>query len=375
MANSKRLIRLAAPVVMDRVRFLLRDDFNDTLAAGGVHGTLATPGGRGTVAQKTRTVVDTAGDKLSITGGRLVSAGRTGAADPVLYYGPFTRVGGLTAKWLHRWVTARSAAGWTNVVPNPTNPAIGPMSFSGQLTTAYPNTATYNILATGIDYTVWATLFMAGGAVWVQGGAYTNPTLLWLEDSLFITAGNMYFYPQITTSTDCQIQSDNVQIDIVPGLATPAQLARVYIATPMNGVNYATVADAIHMLKFALPGSPSAGNKIELRYRYQDVDNYWTAYVIYNGGTSQWDFMVDEVLAGATTNKITVANVGAATLRKIVVVATGNTHYYWTEHTTYYERRGAVVTDADLITATEVGAWFNAGTTVNLGSYPRTWSL
>ena len=57
----------------NKLKFLLRDDFTDTLAAGSVNGTLATPG------PGTRQVVDTE-NKLSVGSGNLVSAG--GKATP-----------------------------------------------------------------------------------------------------------------------------------------------------------------------------------------------------------------------------------------------------------------------------------------------------
>ena len=68
--------------------YLLCDEFLDTLAAGAVNGTLATPG------PGTRTVTDTAGTKLSITSGvaRFVDASNWG--DPGLWYNSVTRSAG-----------------------------------------------------------------------------------------------------------------------------------------------------------------------------------------------------------------------------------------------------------------------------------------
>lgn len=68
---------------------LLDDQFTDTVAAGSVNGTTATPGGQ------TRGAVDTA-SHLSVTGGRKrFNSYASQGNDPRSYYGPFTRAQGL----------------------------------------------------------------------------------------------------------------------------------------------------------------------------------------------------------------------------------------------------------------------------------------
>lgn len=62
------------------ISYILRDEFSDTLAAGAVNGTPATPG------PGTRTVTDTGGI-LSLAGGQLIVAGVGAGDDPRLTYG------------------------------------------------------------------------------------------------------------------------------------------------------------------------------------------------------------------------------------------------------------------------------------------------
>src|SRR3989337_1812113 len=103
MPNRKRrrLLELETAAVAGMeslVRFLIRDDFNDTVAAGSVNGTLATPGGNGTAAQNTRTATDT-GSKNNVGSGVLDFA--TGAtANDAVWWGLITRAAGqiLVAK-------------------------------------------------------------------------------------------------------------------------------------------------------------------------------------------------------------------------------------------------------------------------------------
>jgi len=75
--------------------FLLKDDFNDNLVVGTLNGSRATPGGVGTVAQNTRTVVDTGG-RVSLTGGNAVFAAGGVAGDPGIWWGGISNVLGLT---------------------------------------------------------------------------------------------------------------------------------------------------------------------------------------------------------------------------------------------------------------------------------------
>jgi len=79
--------------VFGKVSFLLRDDFNDTLTAGNVHGTPATPG------PGTRKVIDT-NDRLSIGSGVMTMSGLMAVGD-VYSLGAVTRAAGLIGMWVY----------------------------------------------------------------------------------------------------------------------------------------------------------------------------------------------------------------------------------------------------------------------------------
>jgi len=84
----RRMIRnLAVLFPRGVIRWLLRDEFSDTRAAGAVDGTPATPG------PGTRTVQDPDG-VVSISGGNYVSAGGSTVFAQNIYYPAITRVAG-----------------------------------------------------------------------------------------------------------------------------------------------------------------------------------------------------------------------------------------------------------------------------------------
>ena len=360
--------KLGPGVINNTNQDLVWDKFLTDVTAGSVNGTLATPGGKlGTRTQNTRNVVDSLGTKLSITSGKAVIASATALSDPRLYYGPFVRKAGLTARQTLKTST-RFGCGWhVDISPANGYASHGITDFSGVLTTVQPF-VNYPLFSAGVDYTVWLSLFATGGAIWAQGGVYTNPTLLWVEDTGSATP--LYYYPLLTRTINAS-EADELEISIIGALSSQAAIATVNIPDPAHGVNYTCSANSLHTLKPTLPGAPLADDKIELRYRYLNATNYWSAYIKYNG--SAWDFFLDEVLAGVTTNKITTLGVGNVT--DIQVIATGNTHDCFTRVGGTWSKQGAQITDADLNTATEVGAWFNAGSASHLYSYNKVWSL
>jgi len=83
-------------------RFLIRDEFTDTVAAGDVPGTAATPG------PGTRGAGGDPEDKMSIAGGVLAWAKHTldNANNPWLRYGPITRATGVTLHFRARYTHA-----------------------------------------------------------------------------------------------------------------------------------------------------------------------------------------------------------------------------------------------------------------------------
>lgn len=160
---------------ISNIQYILRDDFNDTVAAGAVNGTPATPTGGA------RTVTDT-NSKLSLGGGSAnFATGGVGAGNPGIWYPSFTSVVG------------RCIVGHMNMVAG----SGGVLGFDAN-TASFPNdgirfqsTTTINsifnggaastavgTITTGVDYYVAVVQRGAGAFIFIKGGTYTNWTLL-----------------------------------------------------------------------------------------------------------------------------------------------------------------------------------------------------
>ncbi|MFN8530185.1 MAG: hypothetical protein U0670_16420 [Anaerolineae bacterium] len=120
-------------------------------------------------------------------------------------------------------------------------------------------------------------------------------------------------------------------------------------------------ADGVHTFSFTLPGSPVAGQRIELRYRQQDDQNYWAAALVRNNANTAWDFRLDSVSAGVVTNRISVTGVG--TPDSLRVITAGSTHTAYTGSSGAFTQRGSPVTVAHLSTATGITVVYNSPVT------------
>ena len=156
--------------------FLVRDDFTDNLVAGTVNGTVATPG------PGTRTVVDTDGDALSITGGVASFANPNSVGgDPGLWYGSQARAAGLALITSVNIAATGVFAQWGFDSNQSGYLADCLLSVAGS-TKIRPETATYiGVFAANTDYTLAVILRVAGGLQVIKGGAYTDWTLLWVS--------------------------------------------------------------------------------------------------------------------------------------------------------------------------------------------------
>lgn len=105
-------------------------------------------------------------------------------------------------------------------------------------------------------------------------------------------------------------------------------------------------------LSYTLPGT-TAGRVLELKFNYQDANNYWVARVERNAGNTQWDFEVDSVSAGVATNRVTVTNIG--TNGEIAIKTNGSLrNFYVNAQGAIPVKRGAQVNVSHLDTETEV---------------------
>jgi hypothetical protein len=173
------------------ISYLLRDDFNDTRAAGAVNGTLATPGGTGTIAQRTRTVNDSLGN-LALSGGNLVISNHIGGGDPGIWYGAFTRTPGLMfiAGGLNKGNAGnRTIYGFDS---DQAGYGVECVLFTsvGQLIGNESGGAYFGTWAIATNYSFVLALRSAGKYYFIKGGTFTNWTLLWV--ARLLTTATVY---------------------------------------------------------------------------------------------------------------------------------------------------------------------------------------
>jgi hypothetical protein len=218
MKEKRLFLKFANPV-----KFLLRDDFNDTRAAGAVNGTTASPGGMGSAAQKTRTIVDTE-NKLSLGSGVANLAAPKIApswGDPGLWYGSIPRAAGRMIIMSFNQDSAGGVGyfslGFNNLAAG--NPSYGSFGMDNSnwiyayMAGGGPNIAVYSLDTT---YNI-AVVLRAAGAFWfIKGGVFTFWTLLWIDNT---TATNP-LYPALV-SYSARVNSSFVRIPDSLWLPTP----------------------------------------------------------------------------------------------------------------------------------------------------------
>lgn len=126
---------------------------------------------------------------------------------------------------------------------------------------------------------------------------------------------------------------------------------------------HASVADGTFEFRFTLPGSPKALEAAQLWYRANGSDNFWRAQVRRNQTNTAWDFLIDSIVSGAATNRLTVTGVG--TPNALRVIASGNDHTGYTSNDggSNWTPRGTTVTNSTHATNTGVRAVYNSAVT------------
>jgi hypothetical protein len=198
MGQAARVVAKYIPTIVSAgVAWLLNDSFNDTLAAGSVNGTAATPG------PGTRVVVDTE-SKLSLNGGNAVFAsGKAAPAynDPLIGLSDaLTRTAGLLAVWHFSSLpsaAARNMFGFSSVATTNTNDIAGIFPLNTNIG-IYDDAGVQNI--TAVAYTTgehrFAIVLRSSGAYYfMKGSALSNWTLLWHSATdntatVYINTGN-----------------------------------------------------------------------------------------------------------------------------------------------------------------------------------------
>jgi len=159
----------------DKIRWIINDSFNDTLAAGAVNGTPATPG------PGIRTVRDTGGDEVSIGGGVAQLANPTGWVDPALWISSVTRTPGLVGLFSATFPATNGhiKIGLSENAPVG-NATANIMYFTATATITVPPAITISSY-TATSYMIGIVLRTVGTYYFIKGGVYTNWSLLWFD--------------------------------------------------------------------------------------------------------------------------------------------------------------------------------------------------
>ena len=292
------------------IRWRLRDEFPDTLAAGSVNGTLTVPGGTGGATLNTRTVSDSTSG-LSLSGGRcqIVGSG-VGWAQPGLWYGQILQAQGLlfSSDWIRTNAT-HFMIGWSG--------AVGGSLDIGVLIAAAPDVqvrlgwggafASVALWALNTEYKV-ATVWRASGMHYlIKGGAFAD----WRLMLPAVGGSGLTPYPGISC-VDGDGWNDNMSIQ---QLAAPWDTAYGIATQRLAGARSAGdtfTHEADCSIEFTVATLPTAG-QVELFFRIQDATNYWQVTVDSTGALD-----LDEVVAGTPTERGTSAGAISAGERIVI---------------------------------------------------------
>jgi len=226
-----KLLLLAGMAIGGSPKYLLRDDFTDTLASGSVNGTPAVPG------PGTRAVVDT-NSKISLSGGLLNFA--TGAAvSDGLWLNLMTRTAGriLVAKMNIADTAGAPALGWGILQSGAITDRIALNALVGLVIL---NAATASSLVLGsytanVSYTI-AGIMRSSGICWfIKGGVFTNWTLLAITDT-----GSANCYPGSQARNITTISNNNIlRVPVTLWLPTPLASDGMTSATLTDGAGHA----------------------------------------------------------------------------------------------------------------------------------------
>jgi len=334
--------------------YILNDQFTTNRAAGAVNGTSAEPTGGA------RTVNDTDGDALSISGGTLVSANPNSSwGNPGIWYSAITRAAGLTlVGTIQKSGSAYAGFGFFPSVPYTTQPTTATVGFRLNAGATFPFLANPDggqvaELDNG-TYNMAIVLRTTGAYYYIKGGTYTNWTLLSIS-SLLSTAT---LFPGISEYNNAFPTADNIRIPTATWLPQPIasdgfsgsttdglghteanggsgfawtdsvgtwqSSSNIASATALTGgIAVRTLnatAGANSIIDVNLTRSAGVGGLV---FRYQDSSNYLIAY---HDGTN---VKVDKVIGGTPTNVISATGAyGAGRTIRVIMDGTAIRLYY-----------------------------------------------
>lgn len=252
------------------IRWLLRDEFSDTLAAGNVNGTKATDG------RNTRTAVDTS-NVMSVGTGKLRFSGNgTDWDNPKLFYGPFFRRPGL-ALFASVQNATQSSGVYYNYVGFTTNPANSRQNMSGGFNVVGEYCVTH-IQDAGtliLNYPVPTNSYPSQQGTICRGTGWFHVVRDGLQWKLVYVGvngtgtGNMY---PVVGGNHVQgtWEVDGMHVAQLTGAwATDHDIATQYIAVSTD--NHVSIATADFFMEHTI--TAQTGVTQELSFRMADVDN------------------------------------------------------------------------------------------------------
>lgn len=298
-------LRPGAPAAVADV---FADGFITAAAAGAVNGTAAEPG------VGTRAVTDSLGTKASIAAGavgnRLKFASLTTAfTDPRYATAAYQRRPGRVFSCTVRGQNWRVVIGSTG-----DNGLFGVAAESGNIL-AVGNGTTISLgktVASATDYTITVIERLVGALIYIQGGAYTTPTLLWTEATN--TADMRVLLAYNTTSGAAEF--DDVRLrDYGGASAQRFGMAGGFHYAPATGQAFTIAADSLIEFNWI----PNVGETLDVIFRRTDANNYWTVRCSNPGSTTK----IIEVNGGAETERASVATTWNAAQFRIMIEALG----------------------------------------------------
>jgi hypothetical protein len=302
-----------SPASVNVVILTLRDEFTTNASAPLTSPRSCEPG------PGTLTIVDT-GNKLSIASNKLTGGGVQGNGDPRFYGAGVTRVAG-------RFLTALLTPGNTDLSlvfgfsDSSSGVATGAILYFKRTATIkflLPAEETIGAYASATAYQVGVSLRTAGALFFIKGGAFTEWTLLWVDNTL----NAVTTYPEAGLLAGGGTQG----VFTLDGLRMrdlPAPFDTDYGPATQQLAGARSAGDAFSheancFIKFVCTTRPSAGN-VDLRFRQQDATNYWQITVDSAGA-----LVLNEVVAGTPTQRATAA-AGINNGHIITIIAEGST--------------------------------------------------
>lgn len=352
MILGSGLIQSAWPKASD---WLIKDEFTDTVAAGSVNGTAATPG------PGTRTVTDTE-NKLSVGSGVAAFAGGKASpayGNPGIWYGAQARAAGV-ALLIRATITSNLNLefGWDS--DTATEALQGVLWSSGF---RFFNAGTINVTGTNDvvlgDTIVVALILRTSGTIAAiyKSGQWQ---IKWVEAltsgaSLYPALSNYNSTPSVDYLRVIQLPApfngdDGVATDVLSGSVSA-------------GTTFTHEADCL--IEATITTVPSADN-IDIVFRQQDASNYWICRIATGG-----DISLQEVVAGSPTQRGVAAGV-VSNGHRVVVIAEGTTVRIFSNNTSRITYSSA--SSSATATAGEVNTLGTGGVISNVKTWPRTLS-